>query len=193
MAVAFFTKSSRILRTLYQPCLFSFILAYRCMFEQHDPFAAATKRSKITKSPPEGRLCVISGGSGANATDAIEWLDRAITRLVEGDGYNYLFDLAVREWARADKRAKWAVERADRGRLETLQKFFEALGYESESASIRARIFYCHQIGYYVIGIRQRVPERYRDAWLYLDVLCGSEMLSAARESAKIVSLWTPP
>lgn len=123
------------------------------------------------------------------AADAIEWLDRAITRLVEEDGYDHRFDLAVREWARADKRAKWAVERADRDRLETLRKFFEALGYEREHALIRARIFYSHQIGYYAIGMWQGIPERHRDAWLYLDILCGKEALSAARESAKKVSL----
>ena len=118
------------------------------------------------------------------AAEAIDWLDRVIGRLIESDGYNYHFDLAVREWARSDKRAEWAVERADRDRLETLQKFFEAIGYDNDHAAIRARVFYYHQIGYYAIGVLQSIPERRKNAQLYLDILCGEEAIAAARASA---------
>lgn len=117
----------------------------------------------------------------ARPGDAAGWLDRAITRLIEADGYDYQFDLAVREWARVDKRAEWAVERTDRERLETLQKFFEAIGYDAEHAAVRARVFYYHQIGYYAIGVLQSVPERRRNAQLYVDILCGEDALAAAR------------
>ena len=117
--------------------------------------------------------------------EAIDWLDRTINRLIESDGYDYRFDLAVREWARADKRAEWAVERADRDRLDTLQKFFEAIGYDNEHAAIRSRVFYYHQIGYYAIGVRQSISERRKNAQLYIDILCGDEALSAARASAQ--------
>lgn len=120
----------------------------------------------------------------AKPSGAVQWLERAISRLIEADGYDHHFDLAIREWARADKRAEWAVERADRERLETLQKFFETIGYDEEYAAIRARVFYYHQIGYYAIGVRQSVPERRRNAELYLDILCGAEALAAARASA---------
>lgn len=118
-------------------------------------------------------------------TEAIDWLDRLIQRLIEADGYDYQFDLAVREWARADKRAEWAVERADRDRLDTLQKCFEALGYDVDHAAIRARVFYYHQIGYYAIGVKQSISERRRKAALYLDILCGEEALTAARAGRK--------
>jgi AcrR family transcriptional regulator len=120
----------------------------------------------------------------AEPAEAVQWLDRVIVRLIESDGYDPRLDLAVRDWARADKRVEWAVERADRERLETLQKFFEIIGYDSEHASIRARIFYYHQIGYYAIGVRQSTSERRRNARLYIDILCGEEALSAARASA---------
>jgi AcrR family transcriptional regulator len=113
--------------------------------------------------------------------EAVEWLDLAIGRLIDSDGYDYHFDLAVREWARADKRAGWAVERADRERLETLQKFFEAIGYDDEHAAIRARVFYYHQIGYYAIGVRQSSSERRKNAQLYIEIICGEGALSAAR------------
>ena len=117
--------------------------------------------------------------------DAAMWLDRLIARLIEADGYDYQFDLAVREWARSDKRAEWAVERADVARLATLQRFFEAIGYDDETATIRARVFYYHQIGYYTIGVRQRASERRKAADIYLDILCGEEALSAARGEAR--------
>ena len=117
--------------------------------------------------------------------EAIEWFDRVIGRLIDSDGYDYHFDLAVREWARADKRAEWAVERADRERLDTLQKFFEAIGYDDEHAAIRARVFYYHQIGYYAMGVRQSVTERRKNVHLYIDILCGEQAIAAARASAR--------
>lgn len=121
----------------------------------------------------------------AKPGEAVLWLDRLIDRLVESDGYDYRFDLAVREWARSDKRAEWAVERADRERLLTLQKFFETIGYDAEHAAIRARVFYYHQIGYYAIGVQQSVSERRRKAQLYLDILCGADALAAARAGVR--------
>lgn len=115
------------------------------------------------------------------AGDAANWLDRMIGRLIDADGYDYQFDMSVREWARSDRRAEWAVERADRDRMAVLQKFFGALGYDEETANIRARVFYYHQIGYYAIGVRQRATERRKALSLYLDILCGAEALAAAR------------
>jgi AcrR family transcriptional regulator len=128
----------------------------------------------LPKDPPPGK-----------PAEAVEWLDRTIGRLIESDGYDYHFDLAVREWARADKRAEWAVERADRERLNLLQKFFEAIGYDSKHAAIRARVFYYHQIGYYAIGVLQSLSERRDNARLYIDIICGEATLAAARASTK--------
>ena len=116
--------------------------------------------------------------------EAVEWLERMIDRLIESDGYDYHYDLAVREWARSDKRAEWAIERADRERLETLQKFFDAIGYDAEHSAIRARVFYYHQMGYYAIGVRQSIAERRHAAQLYIEILCGKEALAAARALA---------
>lgn len=115
---------------------------------------------------------------------AVQWMDALVARLIDGDGYEHRFDLAVRDWARSDTRAEWAVERADRERLATLRKFFEAIGYDSENAEIRARIFYYHQIGYYAIGVRHSNAERRRSARLYMNILCGEAAIEAARASA---------
>ena len=113
--------------------------------------------------------------------EAVEWLEMVADRLIEGDGYDYHLDLAVREWARSEKRAEWAIERADRERLDTLRKFFEAIGYDEAHASVRARVFYYHQVGYYAIGVHQSVAERRRSATLYIEILCGEEQLRLAR------------
>ena len=105
------------------------------------------------------------------------WFDRLLDRLIEEDGYDHDFDMAVREWARSDQRAAWAVERSDRERMGTLQRFFDALGYSKDEALIRARVFYYHQIGYYAIGVRETTALRKRNVQLYVDILCGHEAM----------------
>ena len=115
---------------------------------------------------------------------AITWFERIITHLTDSDGYDFRFDLAVREWARADKRARWAIERADRERLEALQRIFGSMGYDEEFAAIRARVFYYAQIGSFTIDSRQSVAERRENMQLYIDILCGGEEApSAARQA----------
>jgi AcrR family transcriptional regulator len=118
---------------------------------------------------------------GNSPAEAVEWLDRVVGRLIEEDGYDPHFDMAVREWARSDQRAEWAVERRDRNRLARLQRFFTILGYETDEASMRARVFYFHQIGFYAIGVKASIADRRRDAKLYTEVLCGGQVLRDAR------------
>lgn len=118
---------------------------------------------------------------GTTLAEAGAWIERAIQRLIEEDGYDHHFDMAVREWARSDQRAAWAVERADRERIRKLESFFKALGYDKEEAPIRARVFYFHQIGYYAIGVRQSLAERRRNARLYIDILCGHDVMERVR------------
>jgi len=118
---------------------------------------------------------------GATPAEAVTWIENVTSRLIDEDGYDPRFDMAVREWARSDQRAAWAVERSDRQRMATLERFFRALGYGPDEANMRARVFYYHQIGFYAIGVRASVAERRRDADLYFDVLCGEKAIAAAR------------
>lgn len=119
---------------------------------------------------------------GARPGEAAEWFDYVIDRLIELDGYDDRFDLAVRDWARSDQRAAWAVERVDRDRLQTLTKGFKALGYDPDEAPIRARVFYYHQIGYYAIGVKQSMAERRKARGTYIEILCGHGVLARARD-----------
>jgi len=113
------------------------------------------------------------------------WFDCVADRLIEEDGYDHDFDMAVREWARSDQRAAWAVERSDRERMAVLQRFFDALGYSEEEALMRARVFYYHQIGYYAIGVRESTAVRKRNANLYIDILCGHEVMERVRAAIR--------
>lgn len=122
---------------------------------------------------------------GAGASEAADWIESVVDRLIESDGYDSRFDLAVRDWARADQRASWAVERADRERLRTLAKAFESLGYDTDEASVRARVFYYHQIGYYTIDVKQSMAERRRARDTYLDILCGPGVLAKAHAASR--------
>ena len=122
---------------------------------------------------------------GSNPGEAMQWYDRTILRLIEEDGYDHAFDMAGREWSRSDKRAAWAVERSDRERVSVLEKFFRVLGYSAEQATIRAKVLYYHQIGYYAISVKETTAERKRQVRLYTDILCGHDIVEAAREAAK--------
>ena len=123
-------------------------------------------------------------GPGTTPVEAVGWIEHIIHRLIEEDGYDPQFDMAVREWARSDQRAAWAVERADRERVSTFERYFRALGYDPDEAQIRARVFYYHQIGYYTIGVRQSIAERRRNARMYVDIICGPERMAKARARA---------
>lgn len=109
--------------------------------------------------------------------DAQAALERLADRLIEEDGFDPRFDMAVRDWARNDKRAAWAVERVDARRLELLRRLFLAFGCDAEEASIRARVFYYHQIGYYAMGVQESPAERKRLRPLYTRILVGAEHL----------------
>ncbi len=121
---------------------------------------------------------------GNTPGEAVAWFDGLLDRLLDEDGYDPRFDMAVREWARGDQRAAWAVERSDRQRLAVLQGFFEALGYDATEAPIRARVFYYHQIGYYCLDVRETWAERRRIAAVYSDILCGADRIAAGRAQA---------
>lgn len=124
-----------------------------------------------------------NGASGAAA-----WMDELVQRrLIDEDGYDHRFDMAVREWGRSDQRARWAVERADRSRLAALHRFFSALGHTDAEAQFRARIFYYHQIGYYALGVQESAAERRRNAGEYLRALCGDRYAPVGEADA------TPP
>lgn len=115
---------------------------------------------------------------GADALNAINTL---CEHLVAEQRYDPRFDMAVRAWARADAAVDKAVRRSDQRRIAALKRIFDAMGCDAEEASIRAKVFYFHQIGYYAIGPKETRSERRSQVNTYVHILCGEENLARAR------------
>lgn len=128
-------------------------------------------------------VCRFTPPSTAHETpaEAAAWFETFSHWLIEEALYDHAFDMAVRDWARSEERAERAIGQADAERIATIVHLFRMLGYAEPEATIRARVFYYHQIGYYSINVHETDDERRRNAPVYLDVLCGADKLGAAR------------
>jgi AcrR family transcriptional regulator len=93
------------------------------------------------------------------------WLDES--------EYDPAYDSAIREWARTSARVANLVRRVDRQRIDLLAGICLDLGYDPQEAEIRARITYFHQVGYYVLGLKESDRTRRKLAPIYTRVLLG--------------------
>ncbi len=116
--------------------------------------------------------------------EAVAYLNLMLERLLVEEGFSPAFDLAVREWARVDPKAKKFLDQIDEKRLDRLTRVFDALGCDGKEAPIRARVLYFHQIGFYAMGYheRQSKAERRLVAPIYLRIICGKRFLEAAEQ-----------
>jgi AcrR family transcriptional regulator len=89
--------------------------------------------------------------------ERIFWLARCW--LGQSD-YNPRFDIAMRDWARRDKRIFRLVRQADEERIAAIATLFEAKGEGARMAFIRARVIYYMQMGYYIVGVREPMETR---------------------------------
>jgi AcrR family transcriptional regulator len=80
------------------------------------------------------------------------WTDQSI--------YDPKLDIAMRDWARRDRGIFRLVQKADDERIAAFARTFEAKGEEPRMAFIRARVIYYMQMGYYIIGVRERPETR---------------------------------
>jgi AcrR family transcriptional regulator len=117
----------------------------------------------------------------ANPRAALRAIEALVDHLLREDGYDPRFDLAVRSWAHADARAASAVRVADAQRIATLTGIFRGLGCEDGEAAVRSRVFYFHQIGYYLIDMHEESSARRERVATYIEILCGEHHLAAAR------------
>lgn len=119
--------------------------------------------------------------------EAVAYLDGMVANLIVEERYSPDFEQAMREWARIDPQVNKVVERTDTRRIETLAKTFAALGCDEEEASIRARVLYFHQMGYYALGVHRNQSKEYRllNAPIYMRILCGQHFLEAAGHIAQ--------
>jgi AcrR family transcriptional regulator len=104
-------------------------------------------------APLIARLRAIAGGPGARL--------QALMATVAAEGGGSL-DPAMRAWALTDVDTRAALERVDEARLAFIASEFEALGFKSEDARVRARLFYLHLLGEHALALasgKDRVAE----------------------------------
>ena len=87
--------------------------------------------------------------------------------------YHSTLDIAVREWGRRNERIGTLVADADHSRLEALTNMFRRQGFEPMEASVRARLLYHSQIGYYSVKTEEPISERLRLLQTYLVAMTG--------------------
>jgi AcrR family transcriptional regulator len=117
----------------------------------------------------------------SNPHEALQAIEALVDHLLGEDGYDPRFDLAVRSWAHSDTRTASAVQVADVQRIATLTAIFRGLRCEESEAAVRARVFYFHQIGYYLIDLHEDRKSRREHVSTYISILCGEHHLAAAR------------
>ncbi|WP_218048636.1 TetR/AcrR family transcriptional regulator [Curvivirga aplysinae] len=106
-------------------------------------------------------------------------MDRLITFakiIIDEDEYNPALDMAIREWARTNENIQKKVTLIDQLRMTALGNIFKELGEDIDSALIRARIYYFHQIGYYAMGIKETSDQRKKYLPIYFKQLTGYDL-----------------
>ena len=118
---------------------------------------------------------------------AMAWLDGITMHMIAEKDYSPAFEMAIREWARVDRKVMRVVDRVDAKRIGRLTRLFSALGCDADEAPIRARVLYFHQIGYYSLGYhkRQTKVERFRNSPIYLRILGGRHYVDQESRRAK--------
>lgn len=87
-------------------------------------------------------------------------------------------DRAVRQWAQRSKDVRERFDAVDQERIAMLTSIYLAFGYDSVEATMRARITYYHQNGYYAQDVKEPQSQRIALGHYYARVLTGFDFLS---------------
>lgn len=88
--------------------------------------------------------------------------------------YDPRWDGAVRDWARTSAVVQDVVRAVDDKRIEILRKIFLNMDFKGLEATMRARITYYHQVGYYAIGVSETRERRLELLPYYHSILTGN-------------------
>ena len=91
--------------------------------------------------------------------------------------FNPAYDQSIRDWAKTSSKVARMLESIDEDRINLLLKIFEDFGYRGIDATMRARVTYYHQLGYYALKVRERRETRLELAPYYADILTGDSWL----------------
>ncbi len=105
--------------------------------------------------------------------NGVEELRALINARVHEEHFSPGWDAALRDWARTSKPVARVVKRVDEMRLTILEQMFRDMGIEEVEATVRARVMYFHQIGYYSIGIKESADKRKRLLPMYIRIISG--------------------
>jgi AcrR family transcriptional regulator len=90
----------------------------------------------------------VEGGGG----DAEQKLRRLSALAVERGGEPLRIDLAVRDWARRDRRVARRLKRVDNRRMDYLRSLFRPFGRDEDDVEVRCLLFYSLWIGGHFIA-----------------------------------------
>ncbi|MEE9415257.1 MAG: TetR/AcrR family transcriptional regulator [Acidimicrobiales bacterium] len=99
--------------------------------------------------------------------------------------FNPQLDLAVRDWGRRSPDAGERVSAADECRHEALVKMFARHGFDAPESTVRARLLYHSQVGYYAVGTDEPVETRLAYLPYYLRAMTGSDPTDSEIEAFK--------
>ena len=82
------------------------------------------------------------------------------TLWIEGTRFSPELEQVVRDWARLDQSVLKAVRKEDAERIKHIGEHYVRFGFAADEASVRARILYFAQIGYYAMHMRESMQDR---------------------------------
>lgn len=109
-------------------------------------------------------------------TDPAQRFVRVVDVWVQESGFDPNYDSAVRDWARVSEDVAKVVQRVDNARIEIFRDIFLAMGDTDQVATVRARITYYHQVGYWAMNIKQPLDERLALRPIYISLLSGRDI-----------------
>lgn len=95
---------------------------------------------------------------------------------VDGKRFSPNLEQSVRDWARLDDTIMSAVHEEDAARISHLARLFEQFNYTSDEASVRARVLYFAQIGYYAMHLQENMADRLALLPLYYTTFTGQKI-----------------
>jgi AcrR family transcriptional regulator len=87
--------------------------------------------------------------------------------------YNPGLDLAVRDWVRRSVPVSARVERSDHRRHTALADMFGRYGFNDADSTVRARLLYHSQVGYYSLGTYEPADARLAYLPYYVHAMAG--------------------
>ena len=95
---------------------------------------------------------------------------------VDNIQFSAALEQSVRDWARLDLSVMESVHNEDNQRISHLAKLFERFGYAKDESSVRARVLYFAQIGYYAMHLQEPMNDRLALLTLYYTTFTGQKI-----------------